>query len=131
MADSLWVLIAAAGKPDLLRRTLLSLAAASKPPQYRGTLVVENGKRCGIEQVVRDFPREHRFQHLYVPEPNKSHALNCGLTRLDDSLVFMTDDDVRLNSQVLVAFAEAAQGCHAKQFYGGPVQIDAEHGLPP
>jgi glycosyltransferase involved in cell wall biosynthesis len=131
MADALWVLIAAAGKPDLLHRTLSSLAAAEKPPPYFGTLVVENGKRCGIEQVVRGFPREHGFQHLYVPEPNKSHALNCGLTRLGDSLVFMTDDDVRLDTQVLVAYAEAANDCHGGQFYGGPVAIDAEHGLPP
>jgi glycosyltransferase involved in cell wall biosynthesis len=131
MADSLWVLIAAAGKPDLLDRTLSSLAAATKPSSYRGTLVVENGKRCGIEQVVRGFAREHRIQHLYVPEPNKSHALNYGLMRLDDSLVFMTDDDVRLDSQVLVAYADAARGFRNGQFYGGEVQIDAEHGLPP
>src|SRR5262245_2791134 len=131
MSDALWVLIAAAGKPDLLHRTLSSLAAAAKPSSYRGTLVVENGKRCGIEHVVRGFPHEHRFQHLYVPEPNKSHALNCGLARLDDSLVFMTDDDVRLDSRVLVSYAEVATGRHGKQFYGGPIHIDAQHGLPP
>ena len=52
MARSLWVLIAAAGKPTLLARTLASLAAADKPGSYRGTLVVENGPRCGIEDVV-------------------------------------------------------------------------------
>jgi GT2 family glycosyltransferase len=131
MVNSLWVLIAAAGKPDLLHRTLSSLAAAVKPPSYRGTLIVENGKPCGIEQVVRSFSREQRFQHLYVPEPNKSHALNCGLTRLGESLVFMTDDDVRLDPDVLVAYNEAAIGCCGGEFYGGPVQIDAEYGLPP
>jgi GT2 family glycosyltransferase len=131
MADALWVLIAAAGKPDLLHRTLNSVAAAAKPPSYRGTLVVENGQRCGIEQVVRSFPREFCFHHLYVPEANKSHALNCGLTRLDDSLVFMTDDDVRLDSNALAAYAEAAGDRTGGQFYGGAVQIDAEHGLPP
>src|SRR6476469_204779 len=107
MADALWVFIAAAGKPDLLQRTLSFLAAATQPPSYRGTLVVENGKRCGIEDVVRGFAREHRFHHMYVPEANKSHALNCALARLDDSLVFMTDDDVRLDSQVLVAYSAA------------------------
>ncbi len=131
MAENLWVLIAAAGKPDLLHRTLSSLAAAVKPPSYRGTLIVENGKQCGIEQVVRGWAREHKFQHLYVSKPNKSHALNCGLTRLGDSLAFMTDDDVRLDRDVLVAYDEAASGCRGGNFYGGQVQIDAEHGLPP
>ena len=51
MADALWVLIAAAGKPALLRRTLMSMAAAAKPSSFRGTLVVENGERCGIDSA--------------------------------------------------------------------------------
>jgi GT2 family glycosyltransferase len=131
MARSLWVLIAAAGKPALLARTLDSLAAAQKPASYRGTYVIENGPRCGIEDVVRGFPREHQFQHRYVPEANKSHALNCYLTRLDDGLVVMTDDDVRLDPQVLVAYDKAAESAERGAFYGGPVLIDAEHGLPP
>ena len=131
MAKSLWVLIAAAGKPQLLARTLTSLASVRKPPSYRGTLIVENGPRCGIETVVRQFPTEHRFAHLYVPEGNKSHALNCGLQLLDYGLVFMTDDDVRFDPEVLVAYDDAAKGTEQGEFYGGQVRIDAEHGLPP
>jgi GT2 family glycosyltransferase len=131
MAHSLWVLIAAAEKPTLLKRTLDSLAAAQKPASYRGTLVVENGPRCGIEAVVRGFLSEHHFQHLYVAEANKSHALNCGLTQMGDALVFMTDDDVRLDRQVLAAYDRAAEEKQGRAFYGGPVRIDAEHGLPP
>jgi GT2 family glycosyltransferase len=131
MADSLWVLIAAAGKPTLLKRTLDSLAAAQKPPSYRGTLVVENGPRCGIESIVRGYSGEHRFQHLYVAEANKSHALNCGLAQLVDALVFMTDDDVRLDAQVLMAYDSAANENERGVFYGGPVRIDAAYGLPP
>jgi GT2 family glycosyltransferase len=131
MASALWVLIAAAGKPTLLKRTLEFVAAAQKPGSYRGTLVVENGPRSGIEEVVRGFSGEHRFQHLYVAEANKSYALNCGLSRLEDALVFMTDDDVRLDAQVLMAYDEGAKGKQAGAFFGGPVQIDAEHGLPP
>jgi hypothetical protein len=43
----------------------------------------------------------------------------------------MTDDDVRLHSRLLVSYDEAAQGVERGEFYGGPVLIDAEHGLPP
>src|ERR1043166_1198715 len=103
MANSLWVLIAAAGKPALLQRTLSYLAAAEKPPSYRGTLIVENGPRCGVETIVCGFAREHKFRHLYAEQANKSHALNCGLAQLDDGLVFMSDDDVRLEPHVLAA----------------------------
>src|SRR5205823_6060775 len=61
----------------------------------------------------------------------KSHALNCGLTRIDSGLVFMTDDDVRLDPQVLVEYDKAARERERGEFYGGAVPIDAEHGLPP
>jgi GT2 family glycosyltransferase len=131
MGRALWVMIAAAGKPELLARTLKSLTKTKKPVSYHGTVVVENGPRCGIEAVVRGFAPEHRFQHLYVSAGNKSHALNCGLTWLDDGLVFMTDDDVRLDADCLMAYDAAAGGVSAGEFFGGPVLIDAEHGLPP
>jgi GT2 family glycosyltransferase len=131
MARALWVLIASAREPGHLARTLASLAEAAKPASYRGALVVENGPRSGVEEVVRCFGREHQFRHLYVPEANKSHALNCGLARLDDSLVFMTDDDVRLDPLLLTAYDQAAAGMESGHYFGGPVLIDAEHGLPP
>jgi len=131
MARSLWVLIAAAGKPQLLARTLRSLAACHKPASYRGTIVVENGTRCGIEAVVRDGPRELGLRHLYVREANKSHALNCALAGLDSGLICMTDDDVRFDASWLTAYDEAAMPAQRGEFYGGPILIDAEHGLPP
>jgi glycosyltransferase involved in cell wall biosynthesis len=131
MAGGLSVLIAAAGKPALLARTLRSLASTAKPACYRGVIVVENGPRCGIEAVVRDFARQHRAYHLYIAEGNKSHALNCSLARLSDGLVFMTDDDVRFDPHVLTAYAAASADKTSGEFYGGPVLIDAEHGLPP
>jgi GT2 family glycosyltransferase len=131
MARSLWVLIAAAGEPHLLGRTLGYLAAAEKPAAYRGTIIVENGPRSGIEQTVRSFPRHLGFQHRYVPEGNKSHALNCALAQLDGGLVFMSDDDFRFDPQILLAYDHAAHGIEAGACFGGPVLIDAEHGVPP
>jgi GT2 family glycosyltransferase len=131
MEKHLWILIASAGRPAGLHDTLTSLAATAKPASYRGALIVENGPRCGAEQIVRSFPHEQSFQHVYVPEANKSHALNCGLQRLDGGLVFMTDDDVRLDTQILNAYDRAARGSEAGPFFGGPVMIDAPHGLPP
>src|SRR4051812_43549921 len=131
MAGKLWILIASAGRPAGLHDTLASLAAAAKPASYRGALIVENGPRCGVADIVHSFPPEQSFQHVYVPEANKSHALNVGLARLDGGLVFMTDDDVRLDAQVLVAYHAAATACEGGPFFGGPVMIDAPHGLPP
>jgi GT2 family glycosyltransferase len=131
MANKLWVLIATAGRPELLGRTLKFLAEAEKPPEYAGTLVVENGPPGGVAEIVRGFARQHRFAYLHVPEPNKSHALNCGLAQLEDGLLFLTDDDVRVDPHVLTAYVEAARDVPQGAFFGGAVHVDAPHGLPP
>lgn len=131
MAKSLWVMLAAFGRPELVRRTIASIAACEKPPQYAETLVVENGPPCGIEQIVREFSPKHRVRYLYSEQPNKSVALNLGLAHTDGGLIAFTDDDVRMHPQWLAAYAAATEGQQGGRYFGGPVHVDAEHGLPP
>ena len=64
MKNSLWVMLAAAGRPQLLKRTLVSIAECAKPANYAGTIVVENGPKCGIESIVRSFARQQAFTYL-------------------------------------------------------------------
>jgi glycosyltransferase involved in cell wall biosynthesis len=130
MTPPITVLLAAAGQPLLVKRTLESLAACEKPSTFRGALVVENGPPCGIEQVVRSRPAAELVRYHYVPEPNKSHALNVALNLLDDGLIFFTDDDVRLDQQLLIAYARGSWGVAGGEFYGGPLRTDYE-GPPP
>jgi hypothetical protein len=124
-------MLAAAGRPQLLKRTLESIAACHKPAGYQRTIVIENGPRCGMEPIVRGFAREHAFQYLYSEEPNKSQALNLGLTQVERGLIVFTDDDVRVAPGWLGAYAGAAGDRTGGQYYGGPVHVDAEFGLPP
>jgi hypothetical protein len=130
MSSPLTILIAAAGQPNLLVRTLDSLAACQRPASLAETIVVENGPRCGIESLVRDRPRDERVRYLYVPEANKSHALNVALARLE-GLIFFTDDDTRFDSGLLLAYDRAASGVTAGEFYGGPLRPDYEGDPPP
>lgn len=131
MKYSLWVMLAAAGRPQLVQRTLKSIAECRKPASYAGTLIIENGPRCGIEQVVRGFSTQHAFQYLYSEQPNKCRALNLGLAHTDGGFVVFTDDDVRVGHDWLMAYAAAVGGTADMRFFGGPVHVDAEHGLPP
>src|SRR5688500_16257519 len=124
MPPSLTVLIAAARHPLLVKRTLDLLAACEKPSTVRGTIVVENGPPTGIQDVVRGRPRGEQVRYQYVPEPNTSHALNVALSTLDDGLIFFTDDDVRLDQQVLMAYARGSWGVRGGEFYGGPLRAD-------
>ena len=129
-APPLTVLIAAAGQPKLMARTLDSLAQCERPPHFGGTLVVENGPKCGIEALVRSRPQSEQVRYLYVPEPNKSHALNVALTQLD-GLIFFTDDDVRFAPQILRAYARGSCGVSSGEIYAGPLGVDYEGEPPP
>ena len=59
---------------------------------------------------------------MYVPRGNKSAALNAVLETIGNSLVFFTDDDVRLAPTTLCAYAEAARNTGPGHFYGGPTR---------
>lgn len=131
MSQSMWVMIAAAGRPQLLRRTLESIGTCRKPASFVRTIVIENGPRCGIEPIVRELSGHQPVQYLYSEAPNKSRALNLGLAHTDGGLIVFTDDDVRVHNVWLTAYAAANEGANDGRFFGGPVHVDAEHGLPP
>jgi GT2 family glycosyltransferase len=131
MSSPLVVLIAACGQPELLRRTLQSLADCAKPASYAGVFVVENGPRCGLDRIVGEFGPQHRFHYRYSEPPNKSRALNLALSEAGGALVVFTDDDVIVPSQTLVAYAAGAAGRDSGEFYGGPIVPDYEGPPPP
>ena len=128
------VVIPSHGRPTLLDRTLGSLGACRLPDEYAETVVVENGGRAGAEEVVQEVAASHpalRLRYVHVERANKSHALNEALATIPDGLVVFFDDDVRLDPEVLVAYAEAA-GAHPKGrvYLGGPVSCDYESAPP-
>lgn len=131
MPTPLVVLIAACGQPELLRRTLRSLAECEKPGGYEGVIVVENGSRSGLRVVVAEFAPQHCFSYRFSEPPNKSLALNRALEVVGDKLVVFTDDDVCVPKETLVAYACASQNCRGGEFYGGPIIADYEGELPP
>lgn len=81
MADDL-VVIATAGRTELLHRTLLSLSHCRKPDSFRGVLVVENGQKADAEEICRSFASDLSLRYEYVERanrgPNALGALVCG-----------------------------------------------------
>ena len=120
------VVIATAGRPDLLRRTLQSLCECDQPLCYRGTIVVENGDRRGAEEVVASFSARLRCRYLFVETSNKSLSLNVALQACGESLVYLADDDVRFSPGTLEAYAAAAAGISSGRYFGGPTGVDYE-----
>lgn len=130
MADNLYVVIATAGRPTLLERTLDSLVACTKPDIYCETIVVENGPRMGAEAIVQKFVHSLNTRYLHVAQPNKSNALNSVLALLESGLIFFADDDIRLEPQILCHYALAAEGCTSGKYFGGTSKVDYEEEPP-
>jgi glycosyltransferase involved in cell wall biosynthesis len=131
MASRIAIVIAACGQPALLHRTLTSLAACERPAELTGVIVVENGKRSGLEGVVRSFPSELGFRHLFSEPGNQSLAQNIALEKLDGGLAVFTDDDVQWHPQALLAYRDGSRGVDRGEFYGGPVEPEFEGSPPP
>ena len=126
MPHKLFVMIPAFGRPQLLGRTLKSLAQCELPESYRGTLVIENGRKCGLDEVVRRADPRLRARYLYCAHPGRSAALNVGLEHAGNCLAYMTDDDIRFSPGVLCAYEQAARGIEGGCIFGGPLGIDYE-----
>lgn len=123
----LTVLIPTHGRPDLLRRTLLSLSQCELPESYRETVIVENGSRDGAEQLVQSLPNDLRARYLHYQLGNKSAALNFAMQAIaDEDLVVLFDDDVRIETKALTVYARASELYAAGSYFGGPFQVDYE-----
>lgn len=118
------ILIATHGRSDQLALTLDGIADNLPPGGVRQVVVVENGGRAGAETICAE--RQHRLplRYLFVPHAAKARALNEGLRILEPGLVCFFDDDVKLCSSTLAAYAEAAARYGRHHHFGGPVRVD-------
>lgn len=126
MADNLYIIVATRDRPGLLKRTLDSISECLKPDIYRGTIIIENGSKSGVERIVSGYGDSNLFTYMFTDQGNKSHALNLALGEIDDGLVFFTDDDIRFHPELLNRYTDAAAGLASGEFYGGPIRTDME-----
>ena len=130
MSVPISLVFATADRPCLVRRTLASLCHAEKPRDFQGIWVIENGSRAGTEEVVREFTDRLPVHYFFSSLANKPAAINLGISQVPDSLVYLTDDDVRFYPGTLVALAQAAAIAPRESFFGGPFDIDYEQSPP-
>lgn len=130
--NEMHLLIATAGRADLLGSTLRSIAACEIPASLASVIVIENGPVCGSESVCRQSYGDLNVRYMWTPEPNKSRALNTALEQISDqSLIVFSDDDIRFTPQTLVAFEHAASKASPNRYFGGPFGCDYEVAPPP
>ncbi len=121
------LIIATAGRAELLGRTLESLAQCELPTHFSRVIVIENGDKCGTESICQRPFGHLNVQYLWSPVANKSHALNVAMQPIDDStLIVFGDDDIRYSPGTLMAYANAAANAPSGTFFGGPFGCDYE-----
>ena len=121
------VLIPTHGRPDLLIRTLESLAGCELPGNYAETVVAENGSDAGARDACAAADPRLNVRYVQFAEGNKSAALNAVLAGVPEGPVLFLDDDVRLAPGALAAYAAAAQKHGPGSWFAGPLDIDYEH----
>lgn len=125
------VLIATAHRPGLLERTLDSVAEARLPSGLRRVVVVENGDSRSAPEVCARFADRLPIECHHLAQRGKGAATQFGLESIATGLVVFFDDDVRIGTNVLTSYVEAAAEHGPDFFYGGPVSIDYEEAPPP
>ena len=121
------VVIPTHGRPDLLIRTLASLAECELPADYAETVVAENGSDAGARDACAEADPRLGVRYVQFAEGNKSAALNGVLAGVPAGPVVFFDDDVRLAADTLTAYAAAAETHGPGSWFAGPLDIDYQH----
>ena len=95
------------------------------PDNFHQTIVIENGGQFGAEQVASQAPSHLRVRYEYFEQGNKSAALNHVLSIVENDLLVFFDDDVRVSTTILQAYA-AAGIAGQNYFFGGSTDCDYE-----
>jgi len=117
-------------RPELLDRVLESISKAILPPSFIGVWVVENGEKCGAINVCNKWSDILCINYLYADKANVSNARNAGAKSSEADFIIFFDDDVRCDTETIVAYDIAIQKYGESRFYGGPLDIDYEE-IPP
>jgi glycosyltransferase involved in cell wall biosynthesis len=113
-----------------LRKTLASFAACRVPSGVEWELlVVDNGSTDGTREVVREFEDVLPLRYLFEPAQGLAYARNRAVTETPDILLF-TDDDVRVETDWIAAYAAAAEAQPEAEYFGGRVKPLFEAGRP-
>lgn len=121
----LYVAIATAGRPESVVALLGQLINCARPLSFRGVVVVENGAKSGLQELISAFDSHGLdITYVYSALPNKSHALNLALDNIleQDAIIFFTDDDACIRDDILNQYYSAALEKGPRHYFGGPVE---------
>ena len=131
-ARTLSVAICTWNRSALLRQTLEALTQLDVPPPLRWELVVVNNN-CTDDtpRVLHDFHDRLPLTVVNETRQGLSHARNAAVQHCSGEYILWTDDDVRVESGWLAAYARAIDAFPQASFFGGPITPRFERAPPP
>ena len=115
------VLIATAGRPDVLSRQLHHLAQQPIEAVEWEMVVVVNGSDDGPISVLRSFRDRLPIKILREQKPGKNRALNRGLKQVSGKLIVFTDDDTLPCERWLTKLQDTSNRWPNDEVFCGPV----------
>lgn len=106
------IVIPTRNREQLLRRTLLALAAQTQAPPFE-VLVVDNGSGDGTAAVLAEPPAGLVLHALHEPVANRARARNRAVNVAIGEFLLFIDDDVIVPPHFVAAHAAAQDGSPA------------------
>lgn len=122
-AMKLSVVICTWNRSALLDQTLAGMQQLKSPdPGDWELLVVNNRCTDDTDEVIARYADRLPVRRIYEPQPGQCHARNAGIDHAVGDLVIWTDDDVLVNPDWLLGYAQAAQRWPQAAYFGGPIR---------
>lgn len=113
-------------RADLIQRCLSSLAKIQMPNEIENIWVVENGPKCGVDEITRDFSPVLPVRYLYRDVGNLSLARNLGIENSNADFIIFFDNDLRFEQETIQSYIDGFNKHGKGYFYGGSLDPDYE-----
>jgi len=125
---NLKIIIPSAGNSRQLKKTLQSLSVCISKVNNAEILVVENGAKDGVKEIVDQLNGNLNISYQYCPEKGKNVALNYVINASVDKSDFIvfTDDDIRFNPEWLIKYEKFAVKYGPGHYFGGAIIAEYE-----
>ncbi|MDH3628265.1 MAG: glycosyltransferase family 2 protein [Acidobacteriota bacterium] len=118
----LTVAICTWNRATMLRKSLGAFVEMDVPPNLEWELiVVDNNSTDDTELVINSFASKLPIKYVFEEKQGKSHALNRAVSLASGDYIIWTDDDAKVTSAWLNAYAAAFQEWPEASFFGGAV----------
>src|SRR5581483_6462136 len=116
------VIICTYNRCEELRKTLATLRGAVLPATGSWELVVvDNHSTDSTRDICRECEGILPIRYLSEPQQGKSFALNMAIAEARGELILLTDDDVDVDPDWILALTDAAARHPEISFFGGKV----------